>query len=74
MAYAPPWTEKEFKTLLANEKLSNEELSKVIGRSPGAIAAVRAGINYWRKGEDTHNMLSQMMLQLLSNTRNRNSI
>lgn len=71
MPYTPPWTEEEFKTLLANENLSAQELSKRIGRSPDAITIVRTGINYYLKGEDTHQMLSKMMIQILSKEKRR---
>ena len=57
--------------MLANEKLSKDALSDLIGRSPEAVVAVRAGVKYWRKGEDTHNKLSKMMIRILSEEESR---
>jgi hypothetical protein len=66
MQRAPHWTEEEFRQLLANEHLSVETLANLLGRSPGAVTWVRAGVDSWRRGEDPHGILSRMMLRVLS--------
>lgn len=64
MAQAPQWTEREFRILLKNENLSDEALSALIGRSPGAVGVVRAGVQRWREGKDPAGILSEMMLRV----------
>lgn len=59
------WTEDEFRTLLALESLSDWEAANLVGRSPGAVGVVRAGVQRWRNGEDNKGILSKMMIKVL---------
>lgn len=71
MSMYPDWTEKQFRELLASEDLSNEELGERIGRTPGAVGWVRAGVKNWRQRSGDTSMLSKMMKALLSDISDR---
>lgn len=62
----PVWTETEFRILLANESLSDEEVAKLVGRTKGAVGWVRAGIKKWRNEKELHGILNKMMIRVLS--------
>ena len=64
----PEWTKKQFRELLASEDDPDEELGERIGRTPGAVAVVRAGVKSWRRGHGDTSMLSEMMKTILSKT------
>lgn len=62
------WTEDEFRILLAHKHLADWEVASLVGRSPGAISVVRAGVQRWRGGEDNKGILSKMMIKILEET------
>lgn len=67
-----PWTEKEFRLLLANEKFSDEAAATQVGRSSGAVGVVREGVKNWRKsGKNPGQILSQVMLRILEEATNQ---
>lgn len=69
MARAPDWSYEEFRILMNNCQLSDEELTlKLPNRSKGAIGAVRAGVHSYHTG-GIITMLSQIMLNYLKNNR-----
>lgn len=71
MSMYPEWTKKQFRELLASEDLSNEEVGKRIGRTPGAVGWVRAGVKNWRQRSGDTSMLSEMMKAILSKASER---
>ena len=69
MAQASRWTQREFDVLLDNNNLSHHKLAKLLpNRTPGAIEVVREGIHAFHSGTNI-SMLSQMMRETLSQSR-----
>ncbi len=65
------WTMEEFTVLLNNHGLNDAQCATVIGtRTPGAVAAVRAGVHGWH-GNGDHTMLNEMMVGYLAQGRRR---
>ena len=62
---APDWTEKQFRTVLANLDRTSGAISSLIPRSVGAIDCVRAGIKDYRGGGSS-GILSKMMRDILA--------
>ena len=58
------WKDDEFVTLLQSHGLDDGEAGQLIGRSAGAVAAVRAGLHYWHLGQP-QTMLSRKMTSFL---------
>lgn len=66
MVRAPEWTEIEFKTVIYNPQLSDEELAqKLETRSTDAVAIVRDGIHRFHTGKENCGILSKMMINML---------
>lgn len=67
MARKQDWTQEEFALLVASAEIDADELSRTLltERSADAITTVRQGIRYFANGEDSHGMLSRMMLEFL---------
>ena len=61
------WTVQEFITLLQSNKLGDSDAGQLIGRSEGAIGAVRGGIDGWHRGMN-HSMLNQAMVAYLESS------
>lgn len=62
------WKKEEFEELLAHPELNDAVAAERLPeRTPGAVAAVRAGVCYYHRGEDkqAEKFLSQMMLRRL---------
>lgn len=62
------WQKEEFEELLAHPGLSDAAVAERLPeRTPGAVAAVRAGVCYYHRGEDkqAEKFLSHMMLRRL---------
>ncbi len=61
MSPAPPWTKEEFKIVVCNPYLKDDELALRLGtRSKGAVGVVRVGIHAFHTGGNI-SMLSRMM-------------
>lgn len=60
-----PWDEDEFITLLKNLAMPDGELSRITGRSLGAIQTVKAGLMEYAKGKTETTLLSDYMRDLL---------
>ncbi len=64
MNRAPDWTEDEFKVLIENPTVSDEELEKLLPRrSLGAVGVVRCGFHAYHTGRNK-SMLSKMMVRM----------
>jgi hypothetical protein len=61
----PEWDDESFVELLRNLSLPDEELSKRLARSAGAVGAVRAGLKEYAKGRTETSLLSGYMRDLL---------
>lgn len=61
----PEWNDDEFLTVLRNLNRSDEELSKMVRRSPGAVGALRAGLLAYANGDTHTTLLSEYMRDLL---------
>lgn len=60
-----PWNEDEFVTLLRNLAAADDELSRMTGRSVGAVQTVKAGLRKYAKGNTENTLLSGLMRDLL---------
>lgn len=61
------WTQEEFALLVASAEMDADELAgtALANRSTDAITVVRQGIRYFANGEDSHGILSRMMVEFL---------
>ncbi len=67
MTPQPQWTMEEFALLLASSEIDADELARtdLQSRSGGAITVVRQGVKLHADGQDTHGILSEMMVEFL---------
>jgi hypothetical protein len=67
MSRKQDWTPEEFALLVASAEIDADQLSRTVlaDRTADAIATVRQGIRRFANGEDSHGILSRMMVEFL---------
>lgn len=59
------WNEVEFMSLLQHLPAADDELSRMTGRSVGAVQTVKAGLREYVRGNTENTLLSGLMRDLL---------